>query len=109
MTPSVKRRVSLNSLAICSRRIACTARYTGPRIPMQKFWRFTRKDALAVPGVVDVLTWRDIPGENYFGIGAPDQPVLCRDKTRFIGDPIAVVIAETEAVARAAVQQISIS
>lgn len=77
--------------------------------PHAKILEIHTKDALAVPGVVDVLTWRDIPGENYFGIGAPDQPVLCRDKTRFIGDPIAVVIAETEAVARAAVQQISIS
>ena len=58
--------------------------------------------AMAVAGVVDVITWKDVPGENLFGIGKWDQPVLCQDKTRFIGDPIAVVIAEKEETARQA-------
>jgi CO/xanthine dehydrogenase Mo-binding subunit len=59
--------------------------------------------AQAVPGVVTVLTHKDVPGLNGFGILIPDQPVLCFDKVRHLGDAVAVVAAETlEAAERAA-------
>jgi CO/xanthine dehydrogenase Mo-binding subunit len=59
--------------------------------------------AEAVPGVVAVLTHKDVPGLNAFGILVPDQPALCSDKVRYMGDAIAVVAAETkEAAERAA-------
>jgi CO/xanthine dehydrogenase Mo-binding subunit len=54
----------------------------------------TRK-AEAVSGVVAVLTYKDVPGVNGFGIVVPDQPVLCHDKVRYLGDAVAVVAAET--------------
>ena len=47
------------------------------------------------PGVVRVLTWRDVGGLNGYGIAIPDQPVLCRDKVRYMGDAVALVIAES--------------
>ncbi|HRV23553.1 MAG TPA: molybdopterin-dependent oxidoreductase [Syntrophorhabdaceae bacterium] len=47
-------------------------------------------------GVVAVLTYEDVPGLNGFGIVVQDQPVLCRDKVRYVGDAIALVAAETE-------------
>jgi CO/xanthine dehydrogenase Mo-binding subunit len=59
--------------------------------------------AEAVSGVVTVQTYKDVPGLNGFGIFIPDQPVLCFDKVRYVGDAIAVVAAENlEAAERAA-------
>ena len=51
--------------------------------------------AESAPGVVRVLTWRDVGGLNGYGIAIPDQPVLCRDKVRYMGDAVALVIAES--------------
>ncbi len=54
------------------------------------------------PGVVKVLTWRDIPGENGFGIVVHDQPALCKDKVRYVGDAVALIAAETREIAEKA-------
>jgi CO/xanthine dehydrogenase Mo-binding subunit/aerobic-type carbon monoxide dehydrogenase small subunit (CoxS/CutS family) len=51
------------------------------------------------PGVVRVLTAADVPGHNGFGPLKQDQPVLCGDRVRFVGDAVALVLAETEAAA----------
>lgn len=53
------------------------------------------------PGVVAVLTAKDVP-VNEFGLQQRDQPVLCGDVVRFVGDKIALVVAETEKAATAA-------
>jgi len=50
--------------------------------------------AKALPGVVAVLTGRDVPGTNRQGIVHKDQPVLCDEKVRHCGDAVAMVIAE---------------
>ncbi len=52
--------------------------------------------AEAAPGVVAVLTAKDVPGQNLYGTLQPDQPVFCDKKVRFVGDVIALVVAETE-------------
>jgi CO/xanthine dehydrogenase Mo-binding subunit len=58
--------------------------------------------ALAVPGVVAVLTASDVP-HNRYGLIDADQPVLCDDTVRHEGDRVALVAAETDrAAARAA-------
>ncbi len=64
--------------------------------------------AQAVPGVVCVLTSRDVPC-NEFGYYTYDQPVLCgpcskpyADRVRFVGDRVAAVVAETEEIAQRA-------
>ena len=62
--------------------------------------------AESVPGVVAVLTHRDIPGFNGFGIVVPDQPVLCSDVVRCTGDAVALVAAETEEIAEEALNLI---
>lgn len=64
--------------------------------------------AEALPGVVAVLTYKDVPGQNGFGILTPDQPVLCHDKVRYLGDAIAVVAAETKEVAERATQLVEV-
>jgi CO/xanthine dehydrogenase Mo-binding subunit/aerobic-type carbon monoxide dehydrogenase small subunit (CoxS/CutS family) len=60
-----------------------------------------------IPGVALVLTAKDVPGEKFIGKGK-DQPVLAVDRVNFIGDPVAVVFAETLAAAKAAVDAIQV-
>ncbi len=64
--------------------------------------------AESLPGVVTVLTHKDVPGLNGFGIVIPDQPVLCSDKVRFLGDAIAVIAAESEEIAEKAAQLVEV-
>ncbi|MEL7610415.1 MAG: xanthine dehydrogenase family protein molybdopterin-binding subunit [Bacillota bacterium] len=52
--------------------------------------------AAAVPGVVAVLTAKDIPG---IGNQPKERPVLCGDRVRYIGDGVALVVADTRAAA----------
>ncbi|MFV0388920.1 MAG: xanthine dehydrogenase molybdopterin binding subunit [Pyrinomonadaceae bacterium] len=63
-------------------------------------------EAESAPGVVRVITAKDIPGENQIGGVIPDEPLLADKKVHFAGMPIAVVLAETEEGARAAVKRI---
>lgn len=63
--------------------------------------------AQKVPGVVLILTAKDVPNNEYSLTPPPDQPVLCgpgsnkpfADRVRFVGDQIALIIAETESAA----------
>lgn len=72
-------------------------------------------EALAVPGVVTILTAEDIP-VNEYGLIFPDQPVLIglgsdksySDVSRWEGDQVAVVVAETETAASIAREKIKI-
>jgi aldehyde oxidoreductase len=59
-------------------------------------------EAKKMPGVVGVITAADIKGNNRIKAIVPDQPVLCEDKVRTYGDPIAIVAAETREQAREA-------
>ena len=71
--------------------------------------------ALSAAGVAAVYTAKDIP-VNEYGLQIPDQPVLCgpgaskpyTDIVRFVGDQVAVVVAETEAQAQAALKLIEV-
>lgn len=46
-------------------------------------------------GVALVLTSKDMPGLNGFGLFTPDQPVLAEDEVNYLGEPVAAVFAET--------------
>ena len=63
--------------------------------------------ALAVPGVIAVLTAKDVP-YNAFGLIDADQPVLCDDVARFQGDKVALVVAQTKAAARAGADRVAV-
>lgn len=65
-------------------------------------------EAAAMPGVRAVLTARDIPGENVFGIAIPDQQVLAGEKVRFVGEPVAILAAEDPFTAEEALRKIHI-
>ncbi len=72
-------------------------------------------EAVRMPGVVGVYTAADLNLED-FPIGAPPvptpesmrRPVLARDTVRFLGEPVAVVVAETRAQAVDAAQLVDI-
>jgi xanthine dehydrogenase large subunit len=53
--------------------------------------------ALAIPGVVGCYTASDVPGHNMFGIVVTDEPFLADDEILYLGQPAAVVAAETPA------------
>jgi CO/xanthine dehydrogenase Mo-binding subunit len=65
-------------------------------------------EALKIPGVVSVLTGKDIPGENVQGVLFPDMPVLSTEKVRSINDVVALVAAESEEIAEEAVAKIKV-
>lgn len=55
------------------------------------------------PGVIDVLTAADIPGENDISpTGRHDEPVFPVDKVEYHGQPLFAVVAETRDAARRA-------
>ena len=64
--------------------------------------------ACALPGVHAVVTHADIPGTKHYGLRKVDRPVLCIDKVRHVGDPIAAVAAVNIEVARAALALIQV-
>ena len=78
------------------------------RYPHARIKGINTKKAEAIPGVVAVLTHKDVPGVNGFGIVVPDQPVLCHDKVRYLGDAIAVIAAETMEAAERAAQLVEV-
>lgn len=64
--------------------------------------------AEALPGVRAVLTAKDVTGLNGFGIVVPDQPVLCWNKVRYLGDAVALVAADTPEIAEEALGLIEV-
>ncbi len=63
--------------------------------------------ALSVPGVLRILTAADVP-VNQIGCVFPDQPLLAADRVRFVGDRVALVVAETREIARHAVSLVEV-
>ncbi|MFA6506219.1 MAG: molybdopterin cofactor-binding domain-containing protein [Treponemataceae bacterium] len=52
-------------------------------------------EAEKADGVAIVLTGKDVPGRNAFGLFVPQQPVLATDEVKYLGDVVAAVFAET--------------
>ena len=75
--------------------------------------RIDTAEAQAMPGVVRVLTGRDVPRNlntllSLLDFGIDDEPLLAETKVAYKGEPVAAVIAETEAQARAAVTRVRV-
>ncbi|MDH3532090.1 MAG: xanthine dehydrogenase family protein molybdopterin-binding subunit, partial [Gammaproteobacteria bacterium] len=64
--------------------------------------------ARARNGVRAVLTHEDVPGRNVHGLVVSDWPVLCSDKVRYVGDAVAIVAADSEELAAAALDLIEV-
>ncbi|HXX34724.1 MAG TPA: molybdopterin cofactor-binding domain-containing protein [Thermodesulfobacteriota bacterium] len=61
-----------------------------------------------IPGVIGIMTAKDIKGTNRLKYMVPDRPILCDAKVRFIGDPVAAVLAETREQAVSAAQAVKV-
>ena len=78
--------------------------------------RIRRIDVTAaekLPGVVRVLLGKDVPHNlntllSLLDFGLDDEPVLSETKVAYKGEPVAAIIAESEAVARAAVKLVKV-
>ncbi|WP_312240695.1 xanthine dehydrogenase molybdopterin binding subunit [Pantoea sp.] len=78
-----------------------------PRLSEHAHARILRLDVqpcYAIPGVVSVLTWQDVPGENDIGPLEPGDPLLACDRIDYLGQVVLVVAAETPEAARRAAE-----
>ncbi len=64
--------------------------------------------ALALDASVQVILASDIPGENQIGFTKPDELVLPETKWEYWGQPIALVLARTRALARRAAAALAV-
>ncbi len=84
--------------------------------------RIDAKRARTTPGVLGVFTgadlvaagWKGLPAMAFFkGVGGSALPVpfrtgLAHDRVRFVGEPVVIVVAETEYIAADAAEQVEI-
>jgi selenium-dependent xanthine dehydrogenase len=68
-------------------------------------------DALAMPGVVRVLTAVDVPGQRGTGMAVPDLPIFVAagEVTCCVGDFVAMVVADTQFHARRAADKLKVN
>jgi CO/xanthine dehydrogenase Mo-binding subunit len=62
--------------------------------------------AASLPGVKAVVTGEDFP--RYIGLYLQDRYIFCRDRVRYVGDPIAGVAATSEEIAQKALDLIEV-
>jgi CO/xanthine dehydrogenase Mo-binding subunit len=79
-------------------------------LPHARVERVNTQAALAVPGVLAVLTAAELTDcDPFYGPALKDQPLLAMDRVCYAGEPVAVVIAETERQAAAALLRLEVS
>lgn len=77
-------------------------------VPHARIKRIDTLEAERMEGVERVISAKDIPWVKNFGLIQKDQEVLVREKARYLGDPIALVAARNERIARRALRKIRI-
>ncbi len=78
--------------------------------PRARVLSINTEEAEKMPGVIKVFTAKDIPGNRYSGLIVSDWPLMVEtgEETRYLGDVLAGVAAETENIAREAVKLIDV-
>ncbi len=64
--------------------------------------------AEAIDGVIKIFTYKDIKGKNQIGGIIADEPLWAENEVHFQGQPIAFIVAESEAIAKEARKLIDI-
>ncbi len=79
-------------------------------VPHARIKKLDLAKAKAMPGVVAAFSHTDVPGSNRYGpiASVKDQHVLADEKVRYVGDPIALVVAETPQQAERALEEIEV-
>lgn len=79
-----------------------------------KITAIDKSKAMAVPGVVEVFTWEDVPRRLYTTAihednrVDPDDTYMLDNVARFVGQRIAAVVADTEAAAEEGVRKLEV-
>jgi len=77
-------------------------------VPHARIISLDVSQAEKMPGITGVVRASDIKGTNILKFASPDRPIICGDKVHCIGDPIAIVAAETKAQAEEALKTIQV-
>ncbi len=64
------------------------------------------RKACAIPGVVAVITGKDFPYR--FGLYLKDRNPIAIDRVRYMGEPVALVVATTEVIADSAIEHVKV-
>ncbi|MDI7247477.1 MAG: xanthine dehydrogenase family protein molybdopterin-binding subunit [Bacillota bacterium] len=84
------------------------ARVLRAKFPHARILRIDASEAQNAPGVVAVITHEDVPGAKTFGPVRRDMPVLAFDKTRYLGDGVAMIVATTLEAAEQALELVRV-
>jgi CO/xanthine dehydrogenase Mo-binding subunit/aerobic-type carbon monoxide dehydrogenase small subunit (CoxS/CutS family) len=86
------------------------ARVKRAGVPHAIITKINTEKARQLPGVVCVLTSEDVPGEKLHGLIIFDWPIMIGvgERIRYVGDAIALVAAESEAIAAEALRLIEV-
>ncbi len=60
-----------------------------------KIKKLNLEKAKSLKGIVDILTFRDIPGKNQIGNIIADESLLAENEVHYVGEPIAIIVADT--------------
>jgi len=74
--------------------------------PHARIKRVDASKALELPGVKAVVTGADTPG--FIGLYLKDRHVFCTDRARYVGDPVAGVVAASEEIAEEAARLVEV-
>jgi 4-hydroxybenzoyl-CoA reductase alpha subunit len=85
------------------------ARLLRSPVPHARVARLDASRALALPGVYLVLTGKDLPIPYGILPVSQDEHALAIDRVRFVGDPVALVVARDEITAAEALDLIDVS
>lgn len=82
------------------------ARVVRARVPSAILTALDIRAAVDLPGVVAVMTAEDLPAARHHGLYVHDWPILVGvgERVRYMGDALAVIAAETQAIADQAVE-----
>ena len=78
--------------------------------PRAKVLKIDTSTTATSHGVLRIFTAKDVPGDRYIGLIIPDWPIVISEgeETRYVGDVLAAVVAETDELARKAVDLITV-